>query len=73
MQITNLNVVNDKLETPQGEITAPTNYYMEITIDPLNVVSVPINLETYQSLNDLAANFSGPETTTVVEAPGRVA
>ena len=57
MIITNLGIINDKLETPEGTINAPTTFYMEVLPSEIHSMHtiVPITYETYRVLSDLEA------------------
>ena len=60
--IENLRVVdNDVLDTPEGQIVAPTTYFMDIALNPEEVVAVPINGETFGTLHALATANEVPE------------
>jgi hypothetical protein len=67
MLIENLRVVDNVLDTPEGQVIGPTTYFMEVAVNTEEVVSVPINSETYTTLHDLTtAHLPGstPEVTT---------
>lgn len=56
MEIVNVRVVNDQLDTPEGTIHAPTTFFMDVKLEAGDQVGIPISYETYKGITDLIAN-----------------
>jgi len=71
MEIKAIRVVDNRLPTPQGEITGPTTYFMDVAVSEVETVAVPIDLGTFVSLTDITAEHEPPEeaTTTPMGTP----
>lgn len=54
MLIEQLRIIdNDKIETPEGNIPAPTVYFMDIAVGEKKKASIPISQEVYTTLHNL--------------------
>lgn len=55
MEITNVSIINDKLETKDGIVDAPIRFYMEIEDTINGKIRVPVSYETYVAVTELIA------------------
>jgi len=54
MKIEKLRILdNDRMETPEGSIIAPTTYFMDVELNQEDSLAIPINAETYFVLHGL--------------------
>jgi len=53
MEIKDVRIVNETLESDGGSIQAPTAFFMDVKADEQEEFSVPISNETYLALNSL--------------------
>jgi len=54
MLIERLRVIdNAKIDTPQGLVSTPVTYSMDVAINEEQIMSVPISQDTYSSLHDI--------------------
>jgi len=68
MLIEQLRVIdNDKIETPEGNIPAPTAYFMDVVVNEKKKASVSISQDVYTVLHNLVIK-SEPSTAPVAQA-----
>lgn len=53
LTITEIKIINEKLQTAEGEIKAPIRFVMELEADNGSEYSVPISIETYTALTKI--------------------
>lgn len=68
MLIENLRVVdNDTMDTPNGTVTAPVTYYMDVSLEDKKIVSVPINCTTFSTLHSIAVTGEMSESVETIK------
>lgn len=70
MQIERLRIVDNRLPTPEGEVVGPTTYFMDVAVNESEMVAIPINSETFITLNDIVAEHAPPEEVVLTSLMG---